>query len=93
MNALAKARVGKVYLVGGDGRSDPITWKGRRMLTAADSILYDHSTLRCSTWPAKRARSEGETSASLLTLAPLYDILIQTAKHGDFTVHDYCKVA
>jgi uroporphyrinogen III methyltransferase / synthase len=33
----------KVYLVGaGPGDPDLITWKGRRVLAAADSILYDH---------------------------------------------------
>ena len=33
----------KVYLVGaGPGDPDLITWKGRRILAAADSILYDH---------------------------------------------------
>src|SRR6266567_7485902 len=33
----------KVYLVGaGPGDPDLITWKGRRILAVADSILYDH---------------------------------------------------
>ena len=33
----------KVYLVGaGPGDPDLITWKGRRVLATADSILYDH---------------------------------------------------
>jgi len=34
---------GKVYLIGaGPGDPDLITWKGRKLLAAADSILYDH---------------------------------------------------
>src|SRR5947207_8046086 len=33
----------KVYLVGaGPGDPELITWKGRRILAAADSVLYDH---------------------------------------------------
>jgi uroporphyrinogen III methyltransferase / synthase len=35
--------VGKVYLVGaGPGDPDLITWKGRRVLELADSVLFDH---------------------------------------------------
>src|SRR5689334_17454163 len=37
------APMNKVYLVGaGPGDPELITWKGRRVLAAADSILYDH---------------------------------------------------
>src|SRR5207302_1172952 len=37
------APMNKVYLVGaGPGDPELITWKGRRILAAADSILYDH---------------------------------------------------
>src|SRR5262249_8678418 len=35
--------VGKVYLIGaGPGDPELITWKGRRLLARADSILFDH---------------------------------------------------
>ena len=34
---------GKVYLIGaGPGDPDLITWKGRQLLAAADSVLFDH---------------------------------------------------
>ena len=36
-------RMSKVYLVGaGPGDPDLITWKGRKLLAIADSVLYDH---------------------------------------------------
>jgi len=39
----AHERMSKVYLVGaGPGDPDLITWKGRKILALADSILYDH---------------------------------------------------
>ena len=39
----AHERMNKVYLIGaGPGDPDLITWKGRKILALADSILYDH---------------------------------------------------
>ena len=33
----------KVYLIGaGPGDPELITWKGRKLLALADSVLYDH---------------------------------------------------
>ena len=61
----------KVYLVGaGPGDPDLITWKGRRILAAADSILYDHlaSAALLDLAPPGAERLYGWSEAEALTM-------------------------
>ena len=78
---------GKVYLVGaGPGDPDLITWKGRRLLAAADSILYDHlandALLDLAPPAAERLYVGKKKSAHAYTQDEICAMLIDRAKQG-----------
>jgi uroporphyrinogen III methyltransferase/synthase len=77
----------KVYLVGaGPGDPDLITWKGRRLLAAADSILYDHlandALLDLGPPAAERLYVGKKKSAHAYTQEQICAMLIDRARQG-----------
>src|SRR5580700_10041371 len=79
--------LGKVYLVGaGPGDPDLITWKGRRLLAAADSILYDHlandALLDLAPPAAERLYVGKKKSAHAYTQEEICGMLIERARRG-----------
>jgi uroporphyrinogen III methyltransferase/synthase len=79
--------LGKVYLVGaGPGDPDLITWKGRRLLAAADSILYDHlandALLDLAPRAAERLYVGKKKSAHAYTQEEICGMLIERARRG-----------
>src|SRR5258707_3653719 len=77
----------KVYLVGaGPGDPDLITWKGRRILAAADSILYDHlandALLDLAPAGAERLYVGKKKSTHAFTQQEICAMLIERARRG-----------
>src|SRR6478672_10104547 len=77
----------KVYLVGaGPGDPDLITWKGRRILAAADSILYDHlandALLDLAPPGAERLYVGKKKSAHAFTQEEICAMLIERVRRG-----------
>ncbi len=77
----------KVYLVGaGPGDPELITCKGRRILEAADVVLFDHSAnsalLDLAPADAERLCAGGEDSGRAFTHAEICSILIERARRG-----------
>src|SRR5213083_1284970 len=77
----------KVYLVGaGPGDPDLITWKGRRILAAADSILYDHlasdTLLDIAPPGAERLYVGKKKSTHAFTQDEICRMLIERARRG-----------
>src|SRR5712691_10321616 len=77
----------KVYLVGaGPGDPDLITWKGRRLLASADSILYDHlandALLDLAPTAAERLYVGKKKSAHAYTQEEICGMLIDRARRG-----------
>src|ERR1700736_4809685 len=80
-------KAGKVYLVGaGPGDPDLITWKGRRLLAAADSILYDHlandALLDLAPAAAERLYVGKKKSTHAYTQEEICGMLIDRAQRG-----------
>ena len=77
----------KVYLVGaGPGDPDLITVKGRRILSAADSILYDHlakdALLDLAPPGAERLYVGKKKSAHAFTQEEICAMLIERVRRG-----------
>src|SRR6266567_3141809 len=77
----------KVYLVGaGPGDPDLITWKGRRILAVADSILYDHlandALLDLAPAGAERLYVGKKKSTHACTQEEICQMLIELARRG-----------
>src|SRR6266581_4367263 len=77
----------KVYLVGaGPGDPDLITWKGRRILAEADSVLYDHlanaALLDLAPPGAERLYVGKKKSAHACTQEEICAMLIERARRG-----------
>src|SRR5438132_13298715 len=80
-------RMSKVYLVGaGPGDPDLITWKGRRILSTADSILYDHlvndALLDLAPPGAERLYVGKKKSIHSYTQEEICGMLIERARRG-----------
>ncbi|MDQ6705173.1 MAG: uroporphyrinogen-III C-methyltransferase [Acidobacteriota bacterium] len=79
--------MGKVYLVGA-GPGDPglITWKGRRLLAQADSILYDnlvnHALLDLAAAPAEKVYVGKKKSSHSFSQEEICAMLIERARKG-----------
>jgi uroporphyrinogen III methyltransferase/synthase len=79
--------MGKVYLVGaGPGDPDLITWKGRRLLAMADSILYDHlapeALLDIAPSHAERVYVGKKKSTHSYSQEEICGMLIERARRG-----------
>src|SRR5712671_3054981 len=77
----------KVYLIGaGPGDPDLITWKGRRILAQADSILYDHlvndALLGLAPDAAERLYVGKKRSAHAYSQEEISQMLIERARRG-----------
>src|SRR6266568_4125810 len=77
----------KVYLIGaGPGDPDLITWKGRRILAEADSVLYDHlanaALLDLAPPGAERLYVGKKKSAHACTQEEICAMLIERARRG-----------
>src|SRR5438445_6340483 len=77
----------KVYLVGaGPGDPELITWKGRRILAVADSILYDHlandALLDLAPPAAERLYVGKKKSVHAYTQEEICQMLIDRARRG-----------
>src|SRR5271166_2239787 len=77
----------KVYLVGaGPGDPDLITWKGRRLLAVADSILYDHlapeALLDIAPAQAERVYVGKKKSTHSYSQEEICGMLIERARRG-----------
>ena len=79
--------MGKVYLVGaGPGDPDLITWKGRRLLAVADSILYDHlapeALLNIAPPQAERVYVGKKKSTHSYSQEEICGMMIERARRG-----------
>ncbi len=77
----------KVYLVGaGPGDPDLITWKGRRLLAQADSILYDnlvnHALLDLAPANAEKFYVGKKKSVHSFSQEEICEMLIERARKG-----------
>lgn len=77
----------KVYLVGaGPGDPDLITWKGRRLLARADTVLYDnlvnHALLDLAPAHAERVYVGKKKSAHSHSQEEICGMLIERARRG-----------
>ena len=77
----------KVYLVGaGPGDPELITWKGRRILSAADSILYDHlandALLDLAPSGAERLYVGKKKSVHAYTQEEICAMMVERARRG-----------
>src|SRR5258705_3498300 len=77
----------KVYLIGaGPGDPDLITWKGRRILAEADSILYDHlvndALLALAPSGAERLYVGKKKSVHAYSQEEISQMLIDRARRG-----------
>jgi len=78
---------GKVYLVGaGPGDPDLITWKGRRILELADSVLFDHlandALVALAPPAAERLYVGKKKSVHAFTQDEVCAMLIERARRG-----------
>ncbi|MDQ6698721.1 MAG: uroporphyrinogen-III C-methyltransferase, partial [Acidobacteriota bacterium] len=79
--------MGKVYLVGaGPGDPDLITWKGRRLLAEADSILYDnlvnHALLDLAPARAEKVYVGKKKSSHSFSQEEICGMLLERARKG-----------
>ncbi len=77
----------KVYLVGGGpGDPDLITWKGRKLLAIADSVLYDHlapeSLLDLAPKHAERIYVGKKKSTRAFSQEEIGEMMVERARRG-----------